>query len=113
MLQLRSHLGAVVPAADEPGKGAAGVRQVEAELREAIHDAAEDEVRHGDAGVVRIAAEILEVILLRAVLADGVDGVQEDRPAELLALGIDIPEFLVVELLAVHIGGEVHALDAR
>src|SRR5581483_3680762 len=75
--------------------------------------AAEDEVRDGDAGVVGIAAEILEVELLGAVLADGVDRVKEDRPAELLALCVDVPELAFVELLAVDIGREVHALDAR
>ena len=113
VLELGSNLRAVVPAADEPGERAAGVRQIEAELREAVHHAAEDEMRHGNAGVVWIAAEVLEVVLLRAILADRVDRMQEDGPAKLLALRIDVPELLLIELLAIDVGREVHAFDAR
>ncbi len=51
----------MVPAADEAGHGAAGVRQVDLQFREVIEHAAENQAGGGDTGVVGIAAKVFQV----------------------------------------------------
>src|SRR2546422_1876094 len=77
-LGLGPHLLAVGEPADEIRHGAAGVRQADLEVREAVEHAAEDEVRGGDGGVERVAEEVVQVETAQTVGADDGERVQQD-----------------------------------
>ena len=108
---LFAHFRAVVHAADEPRESPAGLRQHHGQVRERIHDAAEHERGGGDADFVRIAEEVAQEMLPDALAAARIERVQEDGQAELLALLVDGPQRLVVEVPAVDVRRHVQRPD--
>src|SRR2546425_1257232 len=68
VLVLGAHALAVLDAAGEIRDGAAGVGQHHVQPREAVEDAAEDEVRRGDGGVEGIAEQVVQVERLEPIV---------------------------------------------
>src|SRR2546430_1463241 len=110
--RLGTHLVDAIEASDEVGEPASGVRRADCTPREAIEHAAHGEPRRRHCGIERIAESVVQVIGADPLDADHVERVDEHQRAKRLGLGEEGQEVGVVEVLAVDVGPDRHALEA-
>ena len=111
LLRLGTDVPSVLPAPGLIRREAAAMHHVEADVGKALDHAAEHETGRRNGGVERIADQVVEVIVLHPIDAGDVIRMHH---AERVVLVRHLPhrlELRLVEVLAVDVGADLHALQ--